>query len=188
VRFVHHLQAKWAWRRCRTTLADWAPDLLARLPPGANDEGIAIAEAALGCALPPIVVALYLIHDGLGVPATINNVRQDAPLLSLSDALEQHRFMCDMLADATLCVPEIRPSPGVRTSWWRRGWLPIETFGNGDLLFLDMDPAPSGRAGQIVEWGHEESSFPVRHSSLVEYIDSLEGTWLAELADRLDAR
>ena len=33
---------------------------------------------------------------------------------------------------------------------WRESWIPIGEF-NGDLLFIDCDPSPDGRIGQVVE-------------------------------------
>src|SRR6478609_1162019 len=171
VTFVHNLQARQAWRRCRATLETWAPGLLARLPPGTTDDVIALVETAIGCPLPTTVACIYRIHNGFGVPAVLNNVSQDTPLLSLEDALAEHRFMCAVLLDQTLTLPRIEPSPGVRAAYWLRAWLPIGTFGNGDKFFLDLDPAPGGRSGHVVEWRHEDNSFPVRHDSLVSYLD-----------------
>jgi cell wall assembly regulator SMI1 len=163
-----------------------APVLLAGLPSGATEDEIALAETAIGCPLPAVVAGVYRVHNGLGVPAIFDGVGQDAPLLSLQDAVAEHRFKCDMLADASFL--EIEPSPGVRAAFWRHAWLPIETFGNGDMLFLDFDPAPGGRHGQVVEWRHEECSFPVRHDSLISYLDSLDPDWLSDLSDRLGRR
>jgi cell wall assembly regulator SMI1 len=34
------------------------------------------------------------------------------------------------------------PDRGVRDDWWNPGWIPFADNGSGDLLCLDMAPAP----------------------------------------------
>lgn len=62
---------------------------------------------------------------------------------------------------------------------YRRGWIPFAETGGGDLLVIDVDPGPTGRVGQVVDWRHDHHARDVVAGSL--------GAWLGAFADALDA-
>lgn len=184
---ISTFQARLVWRNCYALLDEWAPEIRQRLPPGATAAIIAETERCIGRPLPPIVAELYKVHNGFGLPAILEGKSQYTPLLSLEDALAEWRFKVSSVGDAKHRPPNHR-SEGVRAAYWVQGWLPIATFGNGDLLFLDLDPAPGGRLGQIVEWLHEEHSFPVRDRDIGTYMEHLDVDVLGDLNEELGLR
>lgn len=186
--FVNRLHARWIWRRCYALLDEWAPTIRARLPAGASAELLRGVEQHVGRPLPGVLAELYKQHNGLGWPLFINQRSQSTLLLSLEDALTESSFMRDALADQALQLPILKGSRGVRSAYWRKAWLPIATFGNGDKLFIDLDPAPDGCYGQIVEWCHEADCLPARHAGIAAFMKELDVDLLAELDAKLEAR
>lgn len=185
---VLDLEARWIWRRCRALLESCAPEIHARLPPGASPETIAQVELALGCALPATVAGIFRIHNGLGLPAFIDGSSRAVPLLGLRDALAEHRFQMEMANDHSLPARQYRESAGVQPAVWRRGWLPIALLGNGDSFFLDFEPGAGGTHGQVVERNHESDELPIRYRSLGEYLAELDVDWVADLSLGLGKR
>jgi cell wall assembly regulator SMI1 len=187
VELVNRLHARWIWRRCYALLDEWAPKIRARLPAGVSAELLSRVEQHVGRPLPGVLVELYKQHNGLGWPLFINQRSQSTLLLSLDDALTESSFMRDALADQTLQLPVLNGSRGVRSAYWLEAWLPIATFGNGDKLFVDLDPTPDGRYGQIVEWSHEADGLAVRHAGIAAYMKELDVDLLAGLDMKLEA-
>jgi cell wall assembly regulator SMI1 len=35
---------------------------------------------------------------------------------------------------------------------WRDGWIPFAVTAGGDLMVIDLDPGPTGTAGQVFRW------------------------------------
>jgi cell wall assembly regulator SMI1 len=68
----------------------------------------------------------------------------------------------------------ITPDHGVRAKWFHDKWLPIAEDGGGNFVCIDLDPAPGGTAGQIVEFRHDDSARPRLAASLLEYLTHLE--------------
>jgi cell wall assembly regulator SMI1 len=52
---------------------------------------------------------------------------------------------------------------------WRPGWIPVSRC-EGDLHFLDLDPGPSGKIGQVVYWSLQFEPPGVVASSLAEFV------------------
>ncbi|WAS99180.1 ankyrin repeat domain-containing protein [Nannocystis punicea] len=71
-----------------------------------------------------------------------------------------------------------RDAEEVQCQWWHRGWVPFAQDGGGNLYCVDLDPGPSGRRGQVIQW--ETHRGPVRPLArsfvdfLAEYLDRLE--------------
>lgn len=55
-------------------------------------------------------------------------------------------------ADASERSPRLEENGPLRNCFWHQGWLPFAGDGGGNLICLDLDPAPSGRRGQVFYW------------------------------------
>lgn len=100
------------------------------LPGPVSEETIDEAEREIGFRFPPDLRASYLRHGA-----------ESYPLLELVSLDGARRAWRESVGDMT---------PGT----WRRGWFPITVF-ESDCRCADLDPTPSGTAGQIFYWSHE---------------------------------
>lgn len=161
------------WSRLEAWLRSNAPPLHARLAPGATAEGLARTEERLGRPLPPQVRESFARHDGGGFWLA----HVEGELLALERAVETWSMLNGLGWGRRPDLPnEGRASGPVRPLWWHDGWLPF--VGTKNLLCLDLDPAPGGQLGQIIEY----LSFHERRTVLHPGI----GAWLAHWADALE--
>ncbi len=127
-------------------LAQHFPQLLAELNPPASKEAIAAAEADLGCVLPDDYKQFLAIHDGQQEASPM--VRYGA-LLRVSELADARRGIFN---EETPIDPE-SAGPGVRPVSYCERWIPIGRSARGrDFLCIDLDPAPGGVVGQIIEF------------------------------------
>jgi hypothetical protein len=60
---------------------------------------------------------------------------------------------------------------GVRAVDWCEGWIPISRSARGrDYLCIDLDPAPGGVRGQIVEYVADDSARPLVAKSFADLL------------------
>ncbi len=64
------------------------------------------------------------------------------------------------------------PEKGVKNDWWNPKWIPFTHNGGGDHLCLDLDPAVSGSAGQVITMWHDMEMREVKAGSFGEYFDT----------------
>src|SRR4051794_7226397 len=72
-------------------------------------------------------------------------------------------------------APDSGPFKSVQ---WNRQWVPFSHSGSGDHDCIDMDPGQEGKAGQVIDFSHEEGPLGVTAWSLRE--------WLLSFADDLE--
>ncbi|MET7997995.1 SMI1/KNR4 family protein [Amycolatopsis sp. NPDC005232] len=150
-------------------------------PAGRTEAEIAAAEERIGARLPEDLRALYRVADGdpeqvglLG-PYSCNDL--DQVVSDYTEGLPGSYGWEDSVSD-TGVVFEPLPFGHVkrlsRNDWW-------VTFGSDramNFLFTDLDPAPSGRAGQVVEYGRDVHG-PLRYvapsvtAMLTEVVEAL---------------
>ena len=56
--------------------------------------------------------------------------------------------------------------------YWRSGWIPIAEFNNEDYFFIDLDPGPGGKVGQIGIL--EDAEIHIISESFEEWLDEIE--------------
>ena len=66
----------------------------------------------------------------------------------------------------------------IKPFWWSPARIPMTDNGGGDPVFLDLDPAKGGRAGQLLKYNHETGPEFVLSQSL--------SAWLATIANDLE--
>ena len=158
------------WTEIDRWLADHAPTTLASLAPGVAAETLRTVEAALGRTLPPEVVASYQIHDGYA------GLAGGYEYVSLEAGLELWEAQAEAHGDAP---KRSAHKDRIQPVFWHPGWFPIAADSGGNLLCVDLDPAPAGTLGQIVYWEMHEGPFVGAHAGW--------GAWLAAFRDELAA-
>lgn len=173
------------WNRIDTWLARHAPAILSKLQPGATDEELRLTEAVMGIELPQEVRASYRVHNGCNGWPCIEHWR----LVSLAEMSEIWQMMKGILDDQDPTNEyffgpqdgEILSEPfPLQVVWWHPKWIPLLEFGNGDGLYVDVAPGPTGHHGQLVSFWNEDAAMN----------DVVAPGWLAYLsafADDLEA-
>jgi cell wall assembly regulator SMI1 len=159
------------WQTLELRLARAHPGLLARLPAGADVRALDAIERELGVRLPPLARAIYLVHDGIGMPHIKDRRVCQSYFLSLADALSAWRSQRDALREGRFGDLRIERVGGpVRADWWNTRWLPIASTATGDFDCIDVDPAQGGRPGQVITYWHDDRERFVRAPDLAEYL------------------
>lgn len=182
-----------AWESLEAWLRMHRPEALSQLNPGASDADIAALEAASGFAAPDDVKAFYRRHDGAEVLGLIDGF----DLMSLDEIAEEWPGLVKDYSSPDIVGGLEPPSwtpKGVKRAWWAEGWMPIAKNGGGDYFFIDLDPAPGGRVGQIVHFWHDVNEMPLLGRSFagwferyVERIHAGEVVWDDEYGGFMDA-
>ncbi|MGA7730176.1 MAG: SMI1/KNR4 family protein [Chloroflexia bacterium] len=165
------------WKRIESWLGANVPELLDTLNPGASDAAIADAEAFLGVTLPDDVRASYKIHDGQSLDnAGLLEARE---FLSLERIKDEWKVWKDLLDAGDFEGTLSEPHDGIKNDWWNPAWIPLTYDGSGNHDCLDLDPAPGGKKGQIIEMWHDDPERVLVSHGFRE--------WLEEFADGLEA-
>lgn len=136
------------WKRMEQWLAEHGPATPEILPPAVRRDDLETLEARIGRPLPQDLAASLAIHDGTGLPLAMLGGRE---LLSA-------RLMGEVWAHLTASprrADEGLPEGAVRAVWWHPAWVPFATGGDGNYLCVDLDPAPGGSEGQVIEYWHD---------------------------------
>ena len=175
------------WFRYEDWLADNAPHLVDALRPGADDEDIEHAENVCGVRFPDDYRAFLRVHDGQNPDA--GGMVPGGELLSLSRIEDDWDVWNDLHAAGEFAEMDSTPRGPVRPLWWNPQWIPFTANGEGDHDCLDLDPAPGGTAGQIVEVWHELDwrtvTFPTFTAWFADLVDGCEaGRYVYSAEDR----
>jgi cell wall assembly regulator SMI1 len=151
-----------------TTIAAWLekehPHALGHFHPPATEEEIAAVEKQLGITFPPDYRTFLAIHDG-----------QDefAPMVGLGALLRVGAIpdaRGNIFGEETAIDPALA-GEGVRAVEYSRKWIPITVSARGrDNLCLDLDPAPGGRVGQIIEYIADANERPLVAKSFADLL------------------
>lgn len=191
-----------SWSRIEKWLGTHSPEALAALNPGAAAADVDALEAAVGSPLGPGLRASLRRHDGQkpGGPAVFPD-----GLIYLSveriraDWEHRTRRLASMLGDRddfaawrrSVQKGVIFIGGPVRARLADPRWIPFADSNSDFFWFVDNDPAPGGRPGQIVHVDPEGTLWEVRADSFEEHLrnwaDALErGDYAAP--DRGDLR
>lgn len=129
------------------------PDILSNLQPGATEEQLQHAEAALRFKLPKDLKALYRLHNGSNYQPIMDrwhllSVEQMVGRWQMLQEIQHDTFDAE---DEDGTIDEDRtPSGPVRKVWWHRRWIPFMDDSAGNSLCLDLVPGPGGQVGQVI--------------------------------------
>src|SRR5262249_199239 len=145
---------------------------LALLPAGASKQIIDLLETTLATKLPLPVKKFYQRHDGSGeflFEPWINGGGSQR-FLSLKELARLWKDLVKLAKEVERDEDDdfgAQMGP-IKRHFWHRKWLPITVNGQGDNVFLDLDPAPGGSRGQMVDWSHEGAESTWVAGSFVE--------------------
>lgn len=121
----------------------------------ASDESILAAEAAFGVQLPEELRASLAIHNGDAMKKVESGGWQsDGPFahlewLSLGAMLSEWETWQETIGKQGL-DPE--PDGPVKSLWWNPRWIPFTVIAGSTWHHcVDLDPAPGGNPGQVIE-------------------------------------
>lgn len=188
------------WDQLRRVFAAHAPELSARLRPGADDAAIEVFEATIGTRLPVDWREAYVQHDGCAPSASWAEAQNALGLfglyrwLPLAESLKlwQHHvdsfeadiaYTCDDHGgawDQWAILPWTVPPPQ---------WIPIAERTNPTMcLYADLLPGPKGHPGQIVGEDVHGPAIWLESTGLTEYLAGLaNGLERGELVASRDA-
>jgi cell wall assembly regulator SMI1 len=162
------------WARILTWFAAHVPPGFFSPNPGASESEIRDAEAALGLRLPADFVESYRLHNGGREGAFFRNYE----LMPLKEITRTAAFKKQLLTlDWGDYIPQ--PEGPIKQVFWNAQWVPFMDTGSGDNLCIDLDPAPGGAVGQVIEFGHELGPERLIAPSFC--------AWLSQFADDLEA-
>jgi cell wall assembly regulator SMI1 len=154
------------WHRIDSVLERYAPPVFQRFQPPATRVQIEKAENAMGARLPDEVRAAFLRHNGcrsyepgnLFSPANMGSVFVSFyEWCGLELMVERWQWKKARLEADRLRNPEIHEAQDsswdelqVRQQEWNLKWLPIGLNNTRTALYIDMDPAAQGTAGQLI--------------------------------------
>ncbi|MGL6096438.1 MAG: SMI1/KNR4 family protein [Fimbriiglobus sp.] len=165
------------WSRIEAILGKQAPALLAKLPPGLSADAIAAVETELGFALPADVRESYAVRDGSGdagiLPQDDYGRVNGVKMIPLGWVAGEREEWNDMLDDGEFDGTEAKPEGPAKAEWWNRKWLPFTENGGGDHMCIDLDPAPGGTVGQVIDFRHDAGPRRVPAPSLRVYLEQL---------------
>jgi cell wall assembly regulator SMI1 len=146
------------WKRVEAWLEKNAPKMLADLRPGASAADIKKAERALSCELPADAAESYRIHDGQR--RSVGPLFGEWELLKLTDVVASWKILKGVadkgIFDDSLAIGNDIP-PQIKRVWWSPLWIPVASNSSGDYSCLDLDPARSGKRGQIISYYHTDA-------------------------------
>ena len=164
--------------RLERWLATYRPAILANLLPPAHERELRLLETTIGASLPPSLVSLYRWRNGQ------RDLGQGGPFyglafLSIADVIEQWevwRGVEDMPESDMRSLDESQSSvvPGVvKELYTNRLWIPIAHDWGGNHIGVDLDPGPSGRVGQVINFGRDEEAKFVLGQTVEDFIDRI---------------
>lgn len=166
-------------RQCWDQITAWfqanQPVVVEQLNAPATAAQFAATEAALKVTLPDEFRQLYEIANGsdVDIPGVFENGHWFMPLEQIVEhagimsqfvegrPIEDFAFWKSQIEDGMLMI-----RGAVKPQTYSPHWIPL-TSSNGDVIrYIDLDPAPGGRVGQVIEVDTECASFAVIAESL----------------------
>ncbi len=172
------------WRTIEAWLEENHPRVLDQFNPPAPPEAVVAAERAMNVTLPEDYKAFLALHNGQSEFAAMVGM---GALLPVEELAETH---ANLFGEDDMEVDPALVGAGVRAVDLSKGWVPITKSARGrDFLCLDLDPAPGGVRGQIIEYIADDSARPLVAKSFADllslYFDQAQ-TGELDLEENLD--
>jgi cell wall assembly regulator SMI1 len=171
-----------SWAKIEAWLDANAPTLRKSLRPPAKAAALDKLQAKLGLALPADYVESVRVHDGQKDDTDhglfpggkwVLGALPSCRLLTLAEIGSEWRMMKELLDEGNFDDAKSQPERGIRNDWWNLGWIPIADNGGGDYICLDMAPAKSGTAGQVILFFHDMDERRLLAKSYRAWLDKL---------------
>jgi cell wall assembly regulator SMI1 len=169
-----------AWLQANGLPARYSP------PPGVSETALRAAEAAMGLELPEDIRESYRLHDGSRRGSYLILFERGFLLQLAADSdsesvVEEWKSMCEIAEQLTAHYREDFAGDvagPIRKTFWSPRWVPLTCDWESHAVCIDLDPAPGGRAGQVIMRRREADAWVLAPSW---------GEWLAMYAANLEA-
>ena len=151
-------------------------ELSFELNAGASEADFAELEQTLGYALPEEFKELYRVANG---ETDIGAVFAGEEWLSIERIIDEYDIWQALHADGSFqnddgsdfgCQPE---DVGIKPDFWcNPKWIPFTSDAGGNNKMIDLDPAPSGTVGQIIQMWHDDAAREKEAASLREFLQN----------------
>ncbi len=154
-----------ATRRIVAWLNKHAPESAARLRPPATSKALETLAKALGQPLPPELVAMWQVHDGLPIFEYAG--------LGATESKRRRAGLEKLRKEGTFANHEVfaQSEPLIQSVKWHPGWIPLAEDGCGNLYCLDLAPGPAGCVGQVIKWEMAGGPFADSSVGLAEMLE-----------------
>lgn len=147
-----------AWASIDRTLCQQAPEVFECLAGPAKKSQIAALERKLRVRLPDDLKGSLRLHNGMR-DSYLGSVRlvDNEALLPIDDLLKHWQMLKKLLAQGHFPdggCPLTKTRKLKNDCWWNPAWIPI-TDNDGDGFYLDLDPPPKGKHGQVFYFHHD---------------------------------
>ena len=151
-------------------------ELSFELNTGASEADFAELERVLGYALPEEFKELYRVADG---EPDIDGVFASDMWLPIERIIDEYTTWKDLYDEGSFqeddgtdigCEPE---DIGIKPDFWcNPKWIPFTSDAGGNNKMIDLDPAPSGTVGQIIQMWHDDEAREKKANSLREFLQN----------------
>lgn len=173
------------WTRLQAALAKHAPAVLESLGKPAKAASVAKLEAEFGMQIPGALKRSWAIHDGQDRDDDSNLLFVDFPFFSVAAVREEMKQMRvvakslgtiddqdDFVAWHALVADGVGTIDGpVKARDFNPKWLPIGSVNGNIFRYIDLDPAPGGTLGQVIEVDPEGVSWRVVAASFAALLE-----------------
>lgn len=141
---------------------------------GAAETDFAELENVLGYELPADFKALYRAADG---EAGEQFLLLENRWLPIAEAIAEYDNWKNLYEEGVFgdggkdfgCEPE---DTGIKPGyWWNPKWIPLTADGAGNCFMIDLDPAPNGTVGQVIQMWHDDAAREKIANSLRELFE-----------------
>ena len=149
---------------------------------GASAQALAQLEQDLHAVLPEDFKQWYLAHNGDAAEQPFY-VLAGHDWLSVDEMREEWQALSEACKEYDLADEGFTDNDdGVRPVIWSRRWLPFAED-NGYYLLLDLDPAPTGTYGQILQLSGDGDPVSIQAASIRQWLDDYvtgleQGLWV----------
>lgn len=176
-------RAEAAWSRIEAWLTSNLPSALTNLRPPSTAEDLAQLEATLARSLPPALRAYLTLHDGEQdgwVSSALPDGHWLLPCAQLAELWQQQASLAEeeggtedafdfwkaQVEDGIIFV-----QGPVKPKFGSRAWVPFSTMDGHVQRFVDLDPAPGGLEGQVIEVDLESCTYRVLSPSFADFLE-----------------
>jgi len=154
-----------ATRRIAAWFKDHVPQVAERLRPPVNSKALAALAKALDRSIPPELVAMWQVHDGLPIFEYAG--------LGAAEAKQRRAGLEKLRKKGTFANHEVfeQNEPRIQHVKWHSGWIPLAEDGCGNLYCLDLAPGPAGRMGQVIKWEMAGGPFAASSVDLANFLE-----------------
>lgn len=163
------------WARIEAWLRENSRHGFSDLSGPASGVELAALGSTTGLAVPESMRAVLTVHDGQARPSIFGAEFDFLSSRQMAEHWRMHLAVLEHLPSEVLAGefdPDVmvQCDKGVRPLIANRKWLPFADS-NGDITrYIDFDPAPGGRVGQVIEVDPEGTVWRVLASSFDEYL------------------